>query len=252
MNAPRKFRRSGAFAPRWLRIGTTVAMAMAAITILATGWHFREHLPRPPESIAPIERVVVEGPFENVTTTEVENAVLPYLTGGFFTVDLEAIRTAAQSLPWVRSAQVMREWPDRVRILVTEERAYLRWGEDGLINEYGQLFVTGQDAAPAGLPRLDGPAGTERALAETWVDLDRRLGACATPVVRLEMDARRALTATLEGGLVLQLGRGEQGARVDRFCEVAMAVLSARLADVAYVDLRYTNGFAVGWRKGDS
>lgn len=218
---------------------------------LAAAIHYHDQLPRwPGAGVAPVQRVLVEGPFDRVSTTEVENAVLPYLTGGFFTVDLDAIRAAAESLPWVRTAQTMREWPDRVRIVVTEERAVLRWGASGLLNRDGELFVTGVEASPAGLPRLDGPPGTERDLAGTWVSLHARLGDCAARgVARLELDARRALRVTLEDGLVLQLGRTRTDARVERFCTVVVPALSGRIDEAAYVDLRYTNGFAVGWRR---
>ena len=203
-----------------------------------------------PGAVAPVQRVLVEGPFERVSPTAVENAVLPHLRGGFFTVDLAAIRAAAEALPWVARAQVLREWPDRVRIVVTEERPVWLWGDDGLLNARAELFVTGERDRPAGLPRLDGPIGSERVLAEQYLTLDAALTGCAMRVGRVQLDARRATRLTLVGGIVLRLGRDDVVARARRFCASVLAALSARLADVAYVDMRYTNGFAVGWRGG--
>jgi cell division protein FtsQ len=194
--------------------------------------------------------VLVEGAFVRVSPTDVENAVLPHLRGGFFTVDLVAIRTAAESLPWVARAQVLREWPDRVRIVVAEEQPAWLWGDDGLLNARAELFVTGEADRPATLPRLDGPAGTERVLAQKYLEYDAMLMRCAMRVARVELDARRATRLTLAGGLVLRLGRHEVSGRAARFCDAALAAVASRLDEVAYVDMRYTNGFAVGWRGG--
>jgi cell division protein FtsQ len=237
----------------WPRAGATLVLGVVGIVGAGAGlaWHHRDALAGwSPRTVAPVQRVLVEGPFERVSPTAVENAVLPHLRGGFFTVDLAAIRAAAEALPWVARAQVLREWPDRVRIVVTEQRPAWLWGEDGLLNADAELFVTGERERPAGLPRLDGPAGSERALAEQYLALDAMLSRCAMRVARLQLDARRAARLTLAGGIVLRLGRDDVADRVRRFCGSVLAALSARLADVAYVDMRYTNGFAVGWRGG--
>ncbi len=231
----------------------TGMVALVAIVGLGawTAWHYRAVFPSwPAAGVAPVQRVLVEGAFERVSPTDVENAVLPHLRGGFFTVDLDAIRAAAESLPWVARAQVLREWPDRVRIIVAEEQPAWLWGNDGLLNARAELFATGETDRPTSLPRLDGPAGTERLLAQQYLEFDTTLTRCAMRVARVELDARRATRLTLAGGIVLRLGRNEVPERADRFCDAVLAAVASRLDDVAYVDMRYTNGFAVGWRGG--
>lgn len=229
-----------------------LSAAIAALGVGAWfGWQYRDVLPAWPASgVAPVQQVLVEGSFERVSPTEVENAVLPRLRGGFFTVDLAAIRTAAEALPWVARAQVLREWPDRVRIVVTEEQPVWQWGEDGLLNEQARLFATGVDERPAGLPRLDGPAGSEELLVTRYLEYDAALTGCAMRVARYQLDARRATRLTLTGGIVLKLGRDAAPERARVFCDSVLDAVAARLDEVAYVDMRYTNGFAVGWRGG--
>lgn len=232
-----------------LRGLAVVAMLGVAGTLAYTGYHYRDALPAWPEQgIAPVQRVLVEGPFERVQPTEVEEAVLPHLVGGFFTVDLDAIRDAAEALPWVARAQVVREWPDRVRIVVIEQQPAWRWGDDGLLNARAELFVTGVQAPPTSLPRLDGPVGHEAQVAQLYRELDARLANCAMRVAQVELDPRRSLRLTLAGGIVVRLGRDSVDARTDRFCDVVVGALAAQLDRVDYVDMRYTNGFAVGWR----
>ncbi|MCA1798648.1 MAG: cell division protein FtsQ/DivIB [Xanthomonadaceae bacterium] len=256
MTRKRNVRGRSAGVPARPPLGRRVMRGLGAMVVVGAvgalafaGWHYRDALPTWPEQgIAPVQRVLVEGPFERVQPTEVEEAVLPHLVGGFFTVDLDAIRDAAEALPWVAQAQVVREWPDRVRIVVVEQQPAWRWGDDGLLNARAELFVTGVQAPPSTLPRLDGPPGQEVQLAQMYRELDARLANCAMRVAQVELDPRRSLRLTLAGGIVVRLGRDAVDARTERFCEVVVGALAARLDRVDYVDMRYTNGFAVGWR----
>lgn len=250
MNA-RRTQPQGERHTRWLT-GLKAATVVLAVGGLAfVGYTHRDALPtRSGLTVAPIQRVLVEGPFERVDPTDVEAAVLPHLGGSFFTVDLDAIRAAAQRLPWVEHAQVVRDWPDRVRIVVTEQVPAWQWGDDGLLNARGELFVTGVDPLPPGLPRLDGPPGLERQLVERFGVLASRLAQCGMRPVALELDARRALNVALDGGIDVRVGRTTVDERIARFCDAAVPALAARLDRVAHVDMRYTNGFAVGWREG--
>ncbi len=236
-------------APPVRREGLVLLAIVVLATLAAAAWYWRDAVPvSPAGGIAPVHRVLVEGPFEHVDTTRVEDAVLPHLRGGFFTVDLDAIKAAAESVPWVAAAQVMREWPDRVRIVVIEEIPVWRWGDSGLLNERGELFATGVDAGAWSLPRLDGPDGSEARVVAWYGELNAILDGCRQRAVRVELDARRALRLTLEAGPELKLGGDAVALRARRFCEVIVVELAMALERVAYVDMRYTNGFAVGWR----
>jgi len=45
----------------------------------------------------------------------------------------------------------------------------------------------------------------------------------------------------------VRLGRQDVPARLERFIQVASPLVAARSGEVRYVDLRYSNGFSVGW-----
>ena len=61
------------------------------------------------------------------------------------------------------------------------------------------------------------------------------------------MDARGAWQMELAGGQEIRLGRRNLQQRVDRFFQVVVPVLATEMQQVNYIDLRYTNGFSVGW-----
>ena len=52
--------------------------------------------------------------------------------------------------------------------------------------------------------------------------------------------------------MTVRLGRRDVDARLDRFIRTASQVISHRVSDVSYVDMRYANGFAIGWRNAQA
>ena len=52
----------------------------------------------------------------------------------------------------------------------------------------------------------------------------------------------------LSTGVTVRLGRRQVDERMDRFVQFGVQVISGRAAEVRYVDMRYSNGFAIGWR----
>jgi cell division protein FtsQ len=48
--------------------------------------------------------------------------------------------------------------------------------------------------------------------------------------------------------VTVRLGRRDVDQRLERFIRTASQVIAHRLGDINYVDMRYSNGFAIGWR----
>src|SRR5690606_32606291 len=100
------------------------------------------------------------------------------------------------------------------------------------------------------LPQLDGPPGSEQEVARRYLELRGPMAAAELELESLAMDARGSWLLKLAGGQEVRLGRRDVDQRLERFFGVAAAVLRDEFERVEYVDLRYTNGFAVGWRDG--
>jgi cell division protein FtsQ len=67
-------------------------------------------------------------------------------------------------------------------------------------------------------------------------------------IAALRLDERGAWEMDLDSGVTVRLGRREVDARLDRFIRAAAQVVAHRASEVVYVDMRYSNGFAIGWR----
>lgn len=195
----------------------------------------------------PVKAVRVEGEFKHQTRAQVHAAISGYAAGGFFSVDVDAMRRAALGLPWVASAAVRRVWPDTLQVTVREHQPRARWGAHALLNEQGVVFTPSADAFPPGLPLLEGPPGFEATVLARMAKFNSALQPLRQQVQRLTLDERRAWSMTLSNGVEVLLGREEIDARLQRYIIAYPSVLALRATQLTTVDLRYTNGFAARW-----
>ncbi|NIR59659.1 MAG: cell division protein FtsQ, partial [Gammaproteobacteria bacterium] len=149
-------------------------------------------------------------------------------------------------------AAVRRVWPDRLTLTVVEREPLARWGEADVISRRGETFRPSAASIPEGLPVLEGPPGRAQALAARYRELERALAPTGLGVRRLAQDARRSLRLELSNGIELRLGGKAVQARLARFVRSYAPALARRAEGIRYVDLRYTNGFAVGWAAGSA
>ena len=197
----------------------------------------------------PVERVVINGEFERVSADRLEAVLRKAMGKGFLAADLAVIQEQVAALPWVATARVSRKWPDALDVTVTEEQPAARWGDNGLLNPQGRLFVRHASHIPAGLPHLVGPEGTEAEVASRYVAIQEQLVQRGLGVAALELDGRGAWSIVLSSGIGVRLGSREVDARLARFYEAFDSVVAPVAADVQFVDMRYTNGFSIGWKQ---
>lgn len=195
----------------------------------------------------PVSQLIVEGTFQRVTAMQIEAALASGLSRGFLSLDLKQLQQAAESLDWIDRALARRVWPDKVVVRVVEHQAAARWGDNGLLNVRGQLFTRNAHYTFPELPNLAGPTGAEQQVAAFYLAVRGRLAAAHLVLDSLNMDARGALNLVLVSGQEVRLGRQDVNRRIDRFFEVVVPALGPQFERVDYMDLRYTNGFAVGW-----
>lgn len=240
----REVRRWRLPALEWRRVGLTIAGVVAIALIAgAIAWTLDQ----------PIDRVTVAGRFQRVAPPDVEQIVrLRIGTAGLASVDLEAVRRAIDRLPWVDRASVQREWPRSLRVTVVEQVAAARWGGNGLLNVRGELFLSEARHIPPELPKLSGPHGSEPLVARRYLAMQGRLVEAGMRLAALRLDARGAWELDLDNGVTVRLGSRDFDARFARLHTTALRLVAERATDMSYVDMRYTNGFAIGWRRADT
>lgn len=220
-------------------IGGLIAVLVATVIIVGFVWMMKP-------ATLPIRQVHIEGEFLRLDTNQLQMLVTHEVKGGFFNIDVAAIRNTLMALPWVKDVSVHRVWPDGLRVVVNEQIAIVRWNETGLLNDQGHYFSPEKGSFPEGLPVLEGPDESQKLMLERFKLLQQTYG---LSLVRLHLNERRAWEFELENNLRVVLGRRDFENRIERFVYVVINNLGEKLLQAKEIDMRYTNGFAVRWKQ---
>lgn len=238
---------------RVMNLTATLLFGACALAALAGGasWALRH----PAFAIA---RIVVQGELAHNNAVTLRANVAPQISGNFFTVNLQNVRRAFEQVPWVRSAQVQREFPRTLRVQLQEHHAAAHWGPESgtaMVNSGGEVFESnGVDAELEDLLRLDGPPGTSPqvlAMAQALAPFFEPMG---LELTELSLSVRGGWRATLGEGATVELGGGtppEVVARTQYFAQTLTRVAAqfGRRADaLESADLRHAGGYALRLR----
>lgn len=197
----------------------------------------------------PIQTVSITGDFRHLQPDKLQTLVSNEVRGGFFNVNVSTIRDILMQDPWVEDVMVQRVWPETLRVMVSEHVPQIRWGEHSLLNTHGQLFTPDAASIPEQLPMLDGPEGSEALLLRRFREINQRLQPSGLMVSKLKQDSRRSWKFEVDAGFTVVLGRKEFNQRLQRFVTLVPQAMAGRIDQIESVDMRYTNGFSVNWKK---
>lgn len=220
-------------------LGGLMAVLVTTVIVAGSLWMMKP-------ATLPIKHVHIEGKFLRLDTNRMQELVSDKVRGGFFNINVVAIRNTLMALPWVKEVSVHRIWPDGLRVVVNEQTAVARWNETGLLNDQGHYFAPDKDSFPNGLPMLDGPEDSQKLLLDRFNLLKQFHG---LSVVHLRLNERRAWQFELDSGLSVVLGRKDFESRIDRFVYMVIKNMGEKLSQAKEIDMRYTNGFAVRWKQ---
>lgn len=230
------------FALPSIQFGRIVTPVLAVALIFAT---YQLSLTLMDREISSIE---ITGPFQRVSALQIEEVINTEIDAGFVRADLDGIRERITSLPWVDQARVARRWPSRLSLSYSEQVPAAVWGDSGLLNTRGELFVTDLRHAPAELPNLSGPESQSADVAKRYLSVREQLIPLGLDVKRLHLDARGAWQMTLQNGVEIRIGRRNVDERTGLFLDVVANIITQRGNEISYVDMRYGNGFTIGWK----
>jgi cell division protein FtsQ len=217
--------------------------ALAAILLIYALLFLAIHLP-----VFPLRHVEVQGDLKHVTYQQVSYIVTREFKGNFFTLNLNQVTQGFQKLPWVRSASLRRQWPDKLVVTLEEHTALARWAQGGLVNTRGEVFQAASDST---LPVFSGPEGSAGEMTAQYQTFKATLAPLHLEPVQLTLNDRRAWDMKLNNGLVVALGREQVVGRLAKFVRNYDGTVALMPRQVAYVDLRYPNGFAVRFAGGN-
>lgn len=173
--------------------------------------------------------------------------VSSHLGEGLALIDLAVLRAEIEAMDWVASASLKRSWPDRLVLSIQEHKPRARLDDGRFLTEAGAVVALDGVVDADRLPYLAvAPAHAKEALAAFERLRDGLTGTRLRPA-SLKRDTRGSWTLIGEDGAAFRLGKEAPETQLERLRDAVLPALGARIERVAYVDMRYGNGFAVGW-----
>jgi cell division protein FtsQ len=236
---------------RLMNITAVVLFTLVAVALLVSVvlWAARHPL-------FSIRAIRVEGDVTRNSVATIRANAAPKLTGNFFTTKLTSDKSAFEAVPWVRKAEVRREWPGKLVVRLEEHRAVALWGyadaDDKLVNSYGEVFEANLgDVEDDQLPMLSGPPGTSALMLQLLQSLQPLFAKLDTHIDTLRLTGRGSWHAELDSGAEVALGRGthdELVASTQRFVGTVLPMLAQYQRPLEYADLRHHDGYALKLR----
>jgi len=193
----------------------------------------------------PIRHITVQGQLTHLSPEALQTIVRTQLTGGFFSLDISAVKQAILSFPWIADISFRRVWPDQLVVHVREQLAAARFGKKGVLNSEGAVFYPDVKTLPQNLPDLEGPLDESQALFNFYQTANTLTKLLGLTVVALHINAEQSWDLLLSNQLHVTLGRQEALPRLKRFIAIYPKITALSTRPMISVDLRYPNGVAV-------
>ena len=218
---------------RWLTL-------LIVLLLVGTGlaWAYNSHY-------FPVKKVAIQGKLNYADAKELQAIAQQHMRGNIFRADVNGAREAFQKLPWIDSALVRRRLPDTVEIILEERIPVARWKAQGLVDSKGNIFNASVEEP---LPLFEGQPGTGKDMVKHYRDFTDILSARGLHISQLIHTPRSAWQVVLDNGVTVRLGRENEMRRLHQFATVWPTLLAKHQNRLAYVDMRYKDGFSVRYK----
>ena len=196
----------------------------------------------------PVRHVIVQHGDVAIDEDAIRAAVSPHLRHGFFRAYVNGIQADLLQLPWVKTAEVEKSWPDNLLIKLSMHDTVARWNKNAYLLDNGVVYQPHIPLTTTPLPELSSAQNDAPAVLALYYAFKADLATEALSIQSLTETSEREYVVILSNGIVLNLGDKDLQQRVHRFVKTYPLELVDKANRIAYVDLRYENGMAVGWR----
>lgn len=205
------------------------------------------------EQRLPFSQIIVQGNLTYLTTEEVKQAVnqiSPLYS--FMVQDVDDIQAAVLHLPWAENVAVRKQWPDTLKVNITEYKPEAIWNATQLMDANATVFDADPNKVKAlGLVSLHGPDGSEKEVLGVWREMRKLLSASGLDIAALALNERKSWRIVTRNGIRIELGRESRNERLQRFLTL-FDEINLLDKEVQYADLRYDIGAAIGWKSPDA
>ena len=159
-----------------------------------------------------------EKDLKHIQLAKVRSQVLDKVQGNFFSVRLQDVKEAFETLPWVRHASVRRAWPNGLIVSIEEQNPLGVWGkpeQNKLMNVHGEVFEGSVAELDENTVLIDfsGPDGSGKEVLRLYQKASAWFKPWEADVKSLVLSDRYAWHIKLSNGVRIEFGREEEQAK---------------------------------------
>lgn len=186
---------------------------------------------------------------ENSSVDDIREVAKKYVRSkSFFNVDINYLQSKIENIDWISSANIRRSYPNEIIIFVTEHIPIAIWNNKDYLNQYGEIFTANKNNNK--FPILISKNNKNKIIFEylSLFSNDLIRHNINEKVVKIIEDDIRSISVILSSGFTIKLGSKNVKEKIDIFFKVYQTLNSSDLSKMRYIDMRYSNGFSVGWK----
>ncbi|MFB0987716.1 MAG: cell division protein FtsQ/DivIB [Gammaproteobacteria bacterium] len=193
----------------------------------------------------PVNKVRIENQWQRISEAEVGRVLAPFMGNGFFDFNVVEAKQELELHPWILQASVTRIWPGTLSLNLTEQVAIARWGNEQLLNQYGEIFQPERLLELSSLPLLTGPEHSQEAVMLQYQELNQILFPAGLRLSGLSLSKRGSWEYLLNEQMKVAAGRDDVFEKTQRFIDFYLIRPFEESSQFLSIDLRYSNGIAV-------
>tara|TARA_Y200000002_G_scaffold155829_1_gene128846 strand:- start:1582 stop:2277 length:696 start_codon:yes stop_codon:yes gene_type:complete len=185
----------------------------------------------------------------NVNEAEIFKVAEKYLKNkSFFNINLDYLKNSIEKVAWVKNAYIRRSYPNEVIIFIEEYTPVAVWNNDSYISENGYIFSANKIEKK--LPKISSYSNRNIIIFEYFsLILDGiRKNKLNDKVLLIKENEIRSLTVLLESNIAIKFGSKNIKERIGIFFKAYKTLKTSDLKKIRYIDMRYSNGFSIGWK----
>ena len=198
----------------------------------------------------PITKLQLSGQLDCIAPIETQSNIIDLLNNNLWNISVNEVKQQLYLDPWVQHVFVKKLWPDVLKIDIVQHNPIAKWNDKFFLTFSGKILPSPSyygSKKDLMLPEFYGQNGQENLVVEKYLILLEKLAPLGLFILKVEVMSDQGIQITLNNNITLRLGTFDLLDRINRFIVVYKKKLQPIISDISYIDLRYTNGVAVGW-----
>lgn len=172
------------------RISHLVSIAWVSVMLLALAYYATHNWFQ-------VKKVIIDGDMKYITTDQLKFVANNKLHGTFFTLDIEDLKEQFEVLPWVKSVDVQRKFPNIIIVHVDEFKPVAKIGDgNSLLANSGEVFDGADDVTDLELPVLHVDVPQANIAYDKYLSVESVISHHDDHVTNIWMPDSRILTVT--------------------------------------------------------